>query len=65
MAQDLTANVTVPGVCVTPECEHINTGPGYLNISTVWSCFNDMRVMEIVQCEILIKGLSCHESSGG
>lgn len=64
MAQGLMLTVAAPGIYVTPECEHINSGLCYLTVSMVLSYFHVMKVMEIVHCEILIKELSCHESPG-
>lgn len=65
MAQGLMANVATPGCGLTVKCEHMKTRPWCLTISTVLFHYYDMRVMEIVGCEIPIKGLLCHESPGG
>lgn len=65
MAQDLTAIMESPGTCLTLKCELMKTRPCCLTISTVLFHFYDMRVMEIVECEILIKDFSCHERPGG
>lgn len=54
-------NVAASGVCVTLEREHINSGQCSFNVSTVLAYFYDMKVMEILLLEILIRGLSCHE----
>lgn len=42
MAQGLMLTVAAPGIYVTPECEHINSGLCYLTVSTVFillSCY--------------------------
>ena len=65
MAQGVMANVAAPGACQTPKCEHRKIGSCCLTVSTALFHSYEMRVMEIIECEILIKELSCHESPGG
>lgn len=65
MAQALRANVATPGYCLTLKGEHMKTRPCCLTISTVLFHYYNMRMMEIVGCEIPIKGILCHKSPGG